>query len=384
MTKENLDIAEEVHSIKIEVALAAALERAQISFLSNDDSAYTLSSRLKNSIREISRLSQKAATGFTNIITCLAIKSALPDVDMRFHQVQIQTKTNRPAGFNFRGVSEKIIYPWLSANTFEGAKSGWQTRTFERPKPYMLSYDENIGAIKDSFLATFDEIEEKMQSAEEALAYILHLQLVLRESKKITMSQPRTKDIHLIVRLFKSHFFHPYKASNGASRLPVLALYAIYSSLIEQLDRYHGKELKSLEEHSAADSQTGAIGDIEVVDSTSGAVFEAIEVKHNIALNERIITDAAKKIMNTAVDRYYILTTHANCEPDDELYKKISAIKNTYSCQLIANGVIPSLQYYLRLLSDPSAVFGKYVKLLETDKAIKHEHREVWNQLAIS
>ena len=90
----------------------------------------------------------------TNIVTCLAIKTAMPEVDIRYHQVQIQHQTKRSAGFNFRGISENVIYTWLSDHNFDGAKSGWQTRTFERPKPYSLDYDENIGDIKESFMLT--------------------------------------------------------------------------------------------------------------------------------------------------------------------------------------------------------------------------------------
>jgi DNA (cytosine-5)-methyltransferase 1 len=383
MAVKKIDAGQDTQ-LKISDALERALTIAESNFIQGKMDGYNLSTKLCEAITEISRLSQKASTGFTNIVTCLAIKSALPSVDMRYHQVQIQNQTNRPAGFNFRGISENVIYPWLSEHTFEGAKSGWQTRTFERPKPYMLTYDENIGDIKSSFLCTFDEIEVHNQSAEVALTYLIHLQLILRESKKIVLSIPRTKDILLIVKVLKDHFFHPYKASKGASRLPVLALYAIYSVLIEQLDRYKGMELKTLEEHSAADSQTGAIGDIEVILSGTDEVFEAIEVKHDIPLSERIINDATKKIMDKSVDRYYVLTTHATCEPDDELNQKIAKIKQLYNCQFIANGVIPSLKYYLRLLSDPSLVLPRYVELLASDKSIKHEHRQIWNELSIS
>lgn len=351
-------------------------------FNNKQDSSYNISSEFEVCIKKLSDLSGKASTGFTNIVTCLAIKAALPDVDIRYHQVQIQTQTNRPAGFNFRGISEKVIYPWLNDNNFEGAKSGWQTRTFERPKPYMLTYDENIGDIKEAFLRTFDFIEERKESAREALACLLHYQMILRESKEIKLSVPRTNDIQLIVNLFKDHFFYKYKASKGASRLPVLALYSVYSVLIDQLDRYNGMKLKPLEAHSAADVQTGAVGDIEIVRESSNEVFEAIEVKHDIVISNIIIGDAAKKIMDKSVDRYYILTTHQNCEPDEELNKLISKIKATYNCQLISNGVIPSLKYYLRLLSDPSLVFPKYVELLVNDKAIKHEHRDIWNKIS--
>lgn len=165
--------------------------------------------------------------------------------------------------------------------------------------------------------------------------------------------------------------------------MPVLALYAVYEVMLGQLERYKGMMLKPLEAHSAADSQTGAIGDIEIIRADNAHVFEAIEVKHGIALNERIIHDAANKIMDKSIDRYYILTTHASCEPDASLVHKIAAIKALHHCQLIANGVIPSLKYYLRLLADPSHVLPKYVALLSTDKSIKHEHREIWNKISI-
>lgn len=85
--------------------------------------------------------------------------------------------------------------------------------------------------------------------------------------------------------------------------------------------------------------------------------------------------------MDKSVDRYYILTTRNLCDPDDELKARITHIKAPYNCQLIANGVIASLKYYLRLLSDPSLVFPQYVDLLQADRAIGHEHRSVWNKL---
>lgn len=341
-----------------------------------------LSSRLVKSLEDISNKAEKASTGFTNIVTSLAIKSYLGDkVDIRYHQVQIQDKTDRPAGFNFRRVSEKV-FPWLSGHHFQGAKSGWQTRTFERPKPYLMDYDENIGDIKESFLACYDEVEVNKQNAKQALAYLIFSQVCLRDKRKINIAVPKIEDIILITSLFNKHFFHKYKNSKGASRLPVLALYSIYSVLVDELDRYKSKEaqLKPLQEHSAADSQTGSIGDIEVSDKT-GKVIEAIEVKHDIEIDIKIIEDVKLKIMSKPVDRYYVLTTHANCEPNDEVKNEIKQIKELLGCQVIVNGVLPSIKYYLRMLLNPSAIFPYYADLLQSDKAVAHEHRDVWNSI---
>ena len=73
----------------------------------------------------------------------------------------------------------------MQAHEFPGAKSGWQTRTYERPKPYKLNYDENIGDIKEPFLKCYDQIEEHDQDAFMALAFLLWRREQLREKSKI-------------------------------------------------------------------------------------------------------------------------------------------------------------------------------------------------------
>ena len=363
--------------------LEAALAIAETAFAAGTPPVVTLSDRLQTSLDGLHTRAQAASAAFTNIVTCLAIKSAKPHADVRYHQTQIQKDTDRPAGVNFRGISEDIVYPWLNRNRFEGAKSGWQTRTLERPKPYTLTYDENIGHVKTEFLSVFDEIEEKGQSAFDALCYIIYKQVVRREEVQITLSIPKTQDIVTIVELFRLHFFQSYKGSKGASRLPVLALHAIYSVMVPQLRRYDGKTVQPLNEHSAADSQTGSIGDIEVSTDDTGEIFEAVEVKHSLPITEAIAADVQSKVMDKSISRYYILTTHQNCEPDEGAKKIIENIKHVYECQVIANGVIPTIRYYLRLMDDPSAVFPAYVALLQRDKAIAHEHRTSWNKVVM-
>lgn len=49
------------------------------------------------------------------------------------------------------------------------------------------------------------------------------------------------------------------------ARLPVLALYAVYSQLVLELDRYKDAELAPLERHTTADLRSGSIGDIQLI-----------------------------------------------------------------------------------------------------------------------
>jgi len=375
-SKASGEIKDKIHS-----ALDIALEHAEDDFAAGTPPGYGLSSRLEDSLEKLSMSSSSASTGFTNIVTSLAIKAALGEmVDIRYHQVQIQDQTDRPAGFNFRGVSEDTVYPWLAEHGFEGAKSGWQTRTLERPKPYILPYDENIAIIHEPFFACYDEIEVHEANALDALSFLIYRQLELREKKTIPIATPASKDILLIVLLFEKHFFNKYK-TKGASRLPVLALHAIYSLMVVELERFKGKKLKPLELHSAADAQTGAIGDIEVVEQDDKTIYEAVEVKHGIEIDAAIIENVKLKIMDKSVDRYYVLTTHHNCTASPENSVELGRIRDRFQCQVIVNGVMASIKYYLRMLADPSKVFSRYAQLLQNDKAIGHEHREAWNKV---
>ena len=324
---------------------------------------------------------EKASTGYLNIITGLVIKAAYPDVDVRYHQLQIQDQTDKPAGFGFRTVSEDFIYPWMEAHEFHGAKSGWQTRTFERPKPYLLRYNENIGSIKDAFLTIYDLVEKNPDKAIYALALLMLRRIELRERSKVNLAVPNIQDVIQITRFFELHFFYHYKDSKGASRLPVLALYAIYTELIKELNRYRGKHLKALEAHSAADARTGSIGDIEILNADN-TPFEAVEVKHQLQITKAIVDSSKQKIRGSRVDRYYILTTSPQHEPAKDVMDEVENVKKLLGTQMIVNGVIPSIKYYLRLLTNPSSVLQEYVRLLTNDTAIGFEHRDIWNKIA--
>ena len=365
---------------EVAVQLKIALARSEADFGSDDSPIFQLSPRMTAALAELSLKAEKASAGFTNIVTALAIKAARPSIDVRYHQSQIQSQTPNPAGFNFRGLSETVVYPWLSQNDFQGAKSGWQTRTLERPKPYRMEYDENILDIKDSFLTMYDELEEFGADPAEALRYIVYKQIQFRAAKQITIAEPKTNEIVLIMSMLEEHFMYEYTAK-GASRLPVLAFHAIYSVLVKELHRFKGKLLKPLEPHSAADSQTGALGDIEV-SNEDGTIFEALEIKHNMQITAKVVEDVKRKVMDKSVSRYYVLTTHS-AAIDPALNEELRQIQARFGCQVILNGVLPSLFYYLRLLAEPAEFFPEYADLLKKDKAISFQHRETWNRIAV-
>ncbi|MBL8192974.1 MAG: DNA cytosine methyltransferase, partial [Blastocatellia bacterium] len=133
------------------------------------------------------------------------------------------------------------------------------------------------------------------------------------------------------------------------------------------------------------DSRSKSLGDIEIK-STDEFPFEAIEIKHLKPISLDIISDVYQKIKNTSIDRYYILTTNEpNFDDKKSIEQKIIEYSKLHSCQIIVNGVLPSLKYYLRLVSNPELFINKYTYWLEYEynraSGIKKEHLQVWQEI---
>ena len=102
-----------------------------------------------------------------------------------------------------------------------------------------------------------------------------------------------------------------------------------------------------------------------------------------------MIFDILKKIENQQVTRYYILTTHKDnfTSNDEETYvnELILKIKKEYNIEIIANGIINSLKYYLRFIENYKSFIDNYTNnLIEDAKLsteVKVEHITKWNEI---
>lgn len=313
---------------------------------------------------------------FTVLFTSLIYKLYKPFQDIRLHQANFEN------GYSGRTFDTRYITPFLKSKNFPApSETGWLTRTLETNSPYYLDYKPNISPkqLKASFLFILDKVENGGNSKEYAL-YLIQGLIIKRNAQQIDLAKPLNLPIATIMDLLSKHFDTKYSAE-GASRLPVLALYAVYQCLINETKRFDGKALLPMESHTSADVRSGRIGDIDIVDEKERA-FEAVEVKHGIAITAQLVRDAFEKFKTTQVNRYYLLST-ANIDTTQtkEINKEIERIKNIHGCHVIANGLTNSLKYYLRLLSDTSEFIENYVNLIETDTALKFEHKEEWNNI---
>lgn len=341
---------------------------------SDDHIKSDLQSSITSCLDIILSKSESAKAVLTVIFTSITYKSLYPEQDIRKHQTSI---TN---GYSGRTFDTKFITPFLKSAKFPAmAESGWLTRSLEQKVPYNSNYHGAIRpeSLKNAFLETIDFIQ-KGNNLSKVLSYLIQGLIIKRNNQQIDLAKPLNLPIATIVNLLTKHFESKYSAE-GASRLPVLALYAAYQCLIQETKRFEGKELLVIESHTSADSRSGRIGDIDIVDSKNKA-FEAVEVKHGIPITSQLVRDAFEKFKTTQVNRYYLLSTaNIDLKEIDNINKEIERIKNIHGCHVIANGLTDSLKYYLRLLSDTSEFIAYYVNLIENDTALKYEHKKQWN-----
>lgn len=343
----------------------------------NNDYSIKLDNIIKEYIEQIVERSETNKGLLTVLITLLVHKIVEPTQDIRYHQAQLCN------GFAGRGIDQNYITPFMKKVHFPAmAESGWLTRSLEQAQPYDLNYPGKIkpDSIKKAFLNLIDQVQNNGLSPEFVLLYFFKLLIKQRDNISIELAKPHSLSILQIIKLLEKHFTYKY-ACSGASRLPTLAIYAVYQCMITQVARYKNKVLCPLESHNSADTQSGRIGDIDI-NNENGTAFEGIEIKHEIQITPQIIVDAYEKFKIYNTNRYYLLTTanmdSANWEAIDNEIKRIAHI---HGCQVIVNGVYSSLKYYLRLINDPAEFIDYYVELLKKDETIKFQHKIVWNDI---
>ena len=188
-------------------------------------------------------------------------------------------------------------------------------------------------------------------------------------------------NINTVLKMLERHF--EIKLS---SRLPVIAIYSVYQQLFKMVKRYDGKNLGQLNVHTSSDKH--GFGDVEIWNADK-TPFEMVEIKHNIPIDRNLIFDIVKKSEKTTIERYYILTTYkdnfSSKDEEDFINKFILKIKKDTGLEIIANGIINSIKYYLRFITDYKHFIQTYTCNLVTDSKnsteIQNFHIIKWKEI---
>ena len=345
---------------------------------SSSRSTFNLPAMVRKHLNAIAEKCYSQKGVYTVLTTLLLYKIDHPEQDIRKHQ------NNMPGGFSGRSFDTKYVTPELKRLGLPSmAESGWLTRSLEQPFPYDLKYNGKIqGGIKMDFLNALDYVEKNPTQAKEMLLFFLAIVQTIVRSNVVEiepLENPESLTIDRIIHALDTHFSYNYGTHNGA-KLPVLAFYAIYESIINEVKRYEGCELAPLASLTACDLTSKASGDIELF--KDGCHFESIEIKLNKKIDASIVRVVEEKVYKFNPVRYYILSYYGVQEGEENaIIDVVTKVKEEHGCQIIINGLLPTIKYYLRLVSSLERFVERYSELVQGDKELQKIHKEVWNSI---
>lgn len=322
------------------------------------------------------------------IVTSLLKKIISPEQDIRLHMAKFEN------GYSARVLDTKVTSPFFKRYfpTYANKETAFLTKATRAEIIWNLTEGVKLPfrsrQLIEPFLILMDKIQNSSFNLQDCLTYILfRLHLLSRQHQTIfdeTLESADFSDvlnINGVITMLTTHF-----GSKLSSRLPVIAIYSAYIQLFKTIKRYEGKILRPLNVHTSADKH--GYGDVEIW-NTDETPFEMVEIKHNIAIDRNLIFDVVKKTENTAVKRYYVLTTYKGCfasELEEEYINKlILKIKRERDLEVIPNGIIHSLKYYLRFIENYQDFIKTYTEELIRDAKnsteVKNYHIEIWQTI---
>lgn len=240
-------------------------------------------------------------------------------------------------------------------------------------------------ALYDALLQLLADVAEGRISARQLLCETIRQLILFREEKKQRMASliASLKSTHddmplsaeRIITIVQQHL-----ATKGASRLPVLVVAAAYQAA----EPFLRERILPLEAHNAADSQTHAIGDLQIVLATgvdAGVnVVTCYEMKMKRVIQQDIDLAVQEKLTRTPhiVDNYIFITT----EPiEPQLAEYATSMYALTGVEVVVLDCIGFLRHFLHLFHRQRMAFldaYQQLVLAEPDSAVSQPLKEVF------
>lgn len=282
----------------------------------------------KENIESICRCnSNKAPIRF--LMSCLLAKIHNKNVDIRKPYTEIKDEDT----FSGRFYDEKYIEPFIHKYKLPcNPTTAYLTPAF-RNLDRVLTHDlVLVGRPREIYEATINILSiiyEKKEKPELMLQEIIRLLLIIKSEDDLRMQQliadlkqPFDKlplSTEEIVKLLSQHLSCKY-----TSRLPVLIIASAYQAVKDQV----GENNKQLAAHTAADKQTGSIGDVEIILKNDEKIVTCYEMKDKRVsmIDIEVALDKVAKLENK-IDNYIFITTDVIedevLEYSKSLYEKV-------------------------------------------------------------
>ncbi len=314
------------------------------------------------------------------LMACMVATIDRPDVDPRKPYTEIGDND----AFSGRSYDEKYITRFVHDHRLPlNPTTAFLTPAFRNlNRPLTLDL-ELIGRPRQIYKATLqllDDVYQKRVSAEDLLTEIVRILLIIREEKEgririlltgLSAEETLPLSSEEIINLIEQHL-----RCKNASRLPVLIVAAAYKSVGKKL----GERMSPLHRHTAADKQTGSLGDIEVCLERDDHVVTVYEMKmKRVTIDD--IDRAVQKVQsaNHRIHNYIFITTEAIS--DDVRSRASQCYEETGGTEVVVLDCIGFLRHFLHFFHRSRIEFlNAYQELVlsEPDSAVSQPLKEVF------
>ncbi len=294
----------------LEGAYQAAEDHLKESFVSDTE--------LAGKVRSVALCPSNRA-GARFLLAATLAKIDKPNVDIRKPFIQAYPNEEKADAYGGRHYDEQYVFDFITQRKLPcSSTTAFLTPAF-RTKNIVLDLSQNLRGrpveLYRAILEILDAIQSGKVSAATVLNELVRLLIIERDERQERLQtlkrqlQEEAGELPLsseeTVRLIEQHL-----ALKHSSRLPVLVVAAAYRAASDKL----GEKVLRLHAHTAADRQTGALGDVEITLLSDNKVVTTYEIKDK-PVTTGDIDIAIRKIADSAEVQNYIFVTTARIDP---------------------------------------------------------------------
>lgn len=323
-------------------------------------------------------LTNKAPIRF--LMACLLGKLEDPKVDIRKPYTEIGGKGT----FSGRGYDEQFVEPFIIKYKLPtNSTTAFLTPAFRNIDRKLTTDLVLVGRPRQVYtnvLELLDLIQGGKVEASDVLKEIIRFLVIIKTENETRMKQLLRELKHSedalplsseqIVTLLQQHL-----SSKNSSRLPVLMVASAYLAVKDRI----GETALPLQSHTAADSQTGSIGDVEVTLVNDDQIITCYEMK-----DKRVtivdIENAIKKIttLDYRVDNYIFITTDVI---EDQVHQYAKSVYDKAGVEIAVLDCIGFVRHFLHFFHRYRTTFldiYQSLVLAEPDSSVSQPLKEAF------
>ena len=292
---------------------SAILEKAYRAAEARLQSAFVADAELAGKVAFVALCTSNRA-GARFLLAATLAKMHKPAVDIRKPFIQAYPNDQKADAYGGRNYDEQYVFPFITKHKLPCSSTiAFLTPAF-RTKNIVLDLNQRLrgrpAELYQAILEILDAIQSEKTAATVVLDELVRLLIIEREERQARLEslkkglREQAGDLALsseeTVRLIEQHL-----RLKHSSRLPVLVVAAAYRAASDNL----GEKVLRLNAHTAADRQTGALGDVEITLTGDTNVVTTYEMKDKLVTIADIDIAIQKVAEGTEIQNYIFVTT---------------------------------------------------------------------------